>query len=308
METKDVIIVGGGPAGLTSGLYLRRAGLQAILLEKLLCGGTPLNTERIENYPGFPEPVSGRELMERMRRQAEGSGLEINELKEVVRVSKEGGAFLVETGAGTWKALSVIVATGTVPKRLGIKGEAELIGMGVSFCATCDGPFFRGKEVAVVGGGDAALEEALYLSRIARKVYVIHRRERFRAQKVLEERARWMENIEFLLERLPLEIEGKGSVEAIVVEEKGSGRIEKIPVDGVFVYVGSKPDIGFLDGLVDTDEEGFIITDEALSTKTHGLFAAGDVRKKVLRQISTAVADGAIAAFAAQRYISGLRG
>lgn len=308
MEAKEAVVIGGGPAGLTAGLYLKRAGIETVLLERFLCGGTPLNSERIENYPGFPEPVSGKELMERMKVQAERFGLEIKELREVKRVSRDGDAFLVEAREITFKALTVIAATGTVPKRLGIKGEDRFIGMGISFCATCDGPFFVGKNVAVVGGGDAALEEALYLSRIAKKVYLIHRREKLRAQKILEERARMVQNIEFLLQRIPLEIEGENTVQAIVVEETGSGRRERVPVDGIFIYVGSRPDIGFLGELVETDGEGFIITDEELRTKTEGLFAAGDVRKKVLRQISTAISDGAVAAFSVEKYLRRMKG
>lgn len=307
-EFHEAIILGGGPAGLTAGIYLKRSGIDALLLEKLFCGGAPLTTERIENYPGFPEAIAGRELMERMKLQAERFGLMIKELEEVKAVTKVEREFLVKTNKKTYKSLGVIVATGTVPKRLGIKGEEKFIGMGISFCATCDGPFFRDKRVAVVGGGDSAIEEALYLSKLAKEVYIIHRRERFRAQKILEERAKESKNIRFLLKRIPVEIEGEERIEGIILEDVESKRKERLEVDGVFVYIGSRPEISFLSDLVETDENGFIKTDGELSTKTKGLFAAGDVRTKSLRQIATAISDGAIAASSLVRYIDEIRG
>lgn len=303
----DALIVGGGPAGLTSGIYLVREQIKTILLEKMVAGGAPLNTQRIENYPGFPDPISGRELMERFVSQAKAHGLEVIEFGEVKKVEKNGDIFTVKTENETYEAHGVIIATGTNPLKLGIPGEEEYIGRGVSFCATCDGPLFKNGVVAVVGGGDSAFEEALFLSNFASKVYIVHRRETFRAQKILQERASNNEKISFLINKRPVEIKGEKYLRELVLEDVRTKEKESIKVDGVFVYVGSRPDTSFLGELVQRDENGFVITDEDLSTKTEGLYAAGDVRKKTLRQISTAVGDGAQAAKSLYRYLFEMR-
>lgn len=299
----EAVIIGGGPAGLTAGIYLIRGGIDTLLLEKALTGGTPVNTERVENYPGFPDGIPGRQLMERFTTHAERCGLKIKEFSEVLEVSFQGNTFLTTTTSGQFESTAIIIATGTEPKKMNIPGEKEFLGMGISYCATCDGAFFRNMDVAVIGGGDAAIEESLSLAKIVRRVYVIHRRDKLRSQKILKERAFKNDRIEFLWNKRPVEIGGSGQVEYIIVEDTVTGERLKMNVSGVFVYIGSSPNTSFLGNLVNRDEAGFILTDENLCTKTKGLFAAGDARKKTLRQIATAVGDGAIAAVNLERYI-----
>jgi thioredoxin reductase (NADPH) len=302
-EYHEAIIIGGGPAGLTAGLYLMRAGIDALLLEKALPGGTPLNTGRIENYPGFPEGISGRELMDRNVNHAKAFGLHIKEFANVEALSFEGERFIIKTSEGLFESIGVIVATGTESMKMNIPGERELAGRGISYCATCDGLFFRNLDVAVIGGGDSALEEALSLANIVKKVYIVHRRDTLRAQKILQERAFKNDKIEFLWNKRLVEIAGKDQVEAIIIEDTQNGQQTRVAVSGVFIYVGLMPNTTFLGDLVQKDNAGFIITDENLATKTEGLFIAGDVRKKTLRQITTAVGDGALAAVNLEKYI-----
>ncbi len=304
----EAIIIGGGPAGLTAGLYLKRAGIEAVLLERILPGGAPLNTWRVENYPGFPEGISGKELMDRFTAHARAFDLPVREFTEAAGLSLEGGRFNIRVNDGELTASGVIVASGTEPVRMGIPGENELIGRGISFCATCDGMFFRDLDVAVIGGGDSAIEEALSLANIVRKVYVVHRRDALRAQKILQDRALGNPKMEFLWNKRPVEVTGKDQVERLVLEDTKTGERDALPVSGVFVYVGYRPNTEFLGDLVERDETGFIITDEELATRTTGLYAAGDVRKKTLRQISTAVGDGALAAVNLERYLLGSKG
>ncbi len=302
-EYHEAIIIGGGPAGLTAGIYLMRAGIDALLLEKMIPGGTPMNTERVENYPGFPEGISGRDLMNRFTEHARQCGLMIQEFSEVEDIYRESGKFMIKTTNRTYTSVGMVLATGTEPAKMGIPGEKELLGRGISYCATCDGAFFRNLDVAVIGGGDAAIEEGLSLANIVRKVYVIHRRDALRAQKIVQDRAFRNSKMEFLWNKKPLEIKGKDQVENIVIEDLKTGEHSEVKVDGVFVYVGANPKTAFLKDLVDRDTAGFILTDETLSARTKGLFVAGDVRKKTLRQISTAVGDGALAAVSLERYI-----
>lgn len=302
-EHYEALIIGAGPAGLTAGLYLMRAGVKTLLCEKILPGGAPLNTERIENYPGFPEGISGRELMERFAAQAKAFGLPIREFSEVQKVRHAEGTFGVAVNDAEITAKGLIVASGSEPVRMGIPGENELIGRGISYCATCDGMFFRDLEVAVIGGGDSAIEEALSLANIVRKVYVVHRRDSLRAQKILQERAFNNPRMEFLWNRRPVEVVGKAGVEGLVLEDTVTGRRDEVAVSGVFVYVGYRPNTAFIDEYAERDPSGYIITDDRCATRTPGLYAAGDVRKKPLRQISTAVGDGAIAAVSLERYI-----
>ncbi|MCX7966294.1 MAG: thioredoxin-disulfide reductase [Syntrophorhabdaceae bacterium] len=303
----EAIVIGGGPAGLTAGLYLMRAGIDTLLLEKAITGGAAINTYHIENYPGFPEGISGKELMDRFSAHAKSFGLKIEEFANVEKVSLKNDIFTIKSEKNTYEAKGIIVATGTQPVKLGIPGEDRFIGRGVSFCATCDGMFFRNLDVAVIGGGDAAIEEGLSLTNIVKKVYIIHRRDKLRAQKILQERAFKNPKIEFLFNKRPIEFAGKDQIEYVVLEDVRDSSKIKLIVDGVFVYAGSTPDTSFLGELIDKDEKGFIITDENLATKTKGLFAAGDVRKKRLRQVSTAVGDGALAAYELERYLLELK-
>jgi len=306
-EYHEAIVIGGGPAGLTAGLYLMRAGIDTLLLERALPGGTPLKTDHIENYPGFPEGISGRELMDRILNHAKAVGLPIKEFAAVEGLSFKNDRFFLATSDGAYESEGVVVATGTEPMKMGIPGENELLGRGISYCATCDGMFFKGLTVAVIGGGDAAVEEGLALANIAGKVLIIHRRDALRAQKILQERAFRNDKIEFLWNKRPIEIGGKNQAEYVIVEDTKSGEQVRVDVNGVFIYIGSVPNTAFLGELVDRDEAEFIVTDENLSTKTGGLFVAGDARRKTLRQISTAVGDGALAAVGLEKYILGKR-
>jgi len=303
-DSYEAVVVGGGPAGLTAGIYLMRAGIKALLLEKQILGGTPLNTEHIENYPGFPDGVSGAELMGRMAEQARKLGLPIKEFSEVGEVRCEEGVFSIRTDKDSYRSLGLILAMGTEPAKLNIPGEDLFVGRGVSYCATCDGMFFRNMEVAVVGGGDSALSEALTLANIASKVFVVHRRDQFRAQRILQDRAERNGRIEFLLTKVPLRINGQDQVESLTLRDTRTEAESVVPVSGVFFYVGSHPGTGWVGDLADIDGSGFIVTDaSSLATRTEGLFAAGDVRKKSLRQISTAVGDGALAAVNLEKYV-----
>ena len=302
-EFHEAIIIGAGPAGLTAGIYLMRAGVESVLIEKGVMGGTPMNYEHVENYPGFPGGISSPELMQKMAEQAKRFGLPIKEFIEVEEVNSEGDRFIIKAGADSMESLGVIVCTGTVSVKMGIPGEEEFVGRGISYCATCDGAFFRNLDVAVIGGGDAAIQEGLALTNIVRKVYVIHRRDQLRAQKIIQDRAFKNDKMEFLWNKVPVEIEGKDQVESILIEDTKTHERSRVKVDGVFVYVGARPNTQFLGNLVERDGAGFIVTDENLATKTAGLYVAGDARKKPLRQITTAVGDGALAAVSLEHYI-----
>jgi thioredoxin reductase (NADPH) len=302
-ELHEAVIIGGGPGGLTAGIYLMRAGIDAVLLEKQMTGGAPLTTEHIENYPGFPEGITGRELMERMIDQAKRLGLVIKEFSAVKKVTKKEEKFIIETPSSVFEAKAVIMAMGTDPVKLGIPGEDRLVGKGISYCATCDAMFFQDLDVAVIGGGDAAIEEGLTLANMARRVYIVHRRKELRAQKILQDRAFKNERMEFVWNSVPIEIRGENQVESLLVKNVQSGELSELKVDGVFLYVGSQPDTKFLGDLVERDGAGFIISSNELTARTKGLFAVGDVRKKSLRQITTAVGDGALAAVNLEKFI-----
>ncbi|GAV22999.1 thioredoxin-disulfide reductase [Carboxydothermus pertinax] len=301
METRELVIIGGGPAGLAAAIYGARAALNPLILERGVPGGQAATTEWIENYPGFEDGIGGFELMVHMQRQAEKFGAEFKNA-DVMSIKKENGIFNLATTIGDINAKTIIVATGAEPKELNVPGEKEFRGRGVSYCATCDGNFFRGKTVAVVGGGDSALEEAIYLTKLVEKVYLIHRREGFRAAKVIQERAKANPKIEFVLNTVVEEIAGERKVEKVVVKNVKTGEKSEIPIDGVFIYVGLKPNTAFLEGLLEL-ENGYIKTDDKMATAIPGLFAAGDVRVKDLRQVVTAVADGAQAAVSAEKYL-----
>ena len=299
---EDLIIIGAGPAGLTAGLYAARSRLKTLLLERLSPGGQVLLTDSVENYPGFPEGISGFELMDRMRSQAERFGLSI-ESQEVIRLNITRNKKEVITDKGTLEARSLILTMGATPRKLNIEGEVSLTGKGVSYCATCDGPFYRDREVAVIGGGDTAVEEALYLTRFASRVHLIHRRDALRATRLLQERAFAQKKIAFAWDSIPTRIVGDAGVTEIELKNVKSGDLSRLTVDGVFIFIGYDPNNDLVKGLLDLDGVGFIVTDNDMQTSVPGVFAAGDIRSKLLRQISTAVGEGATAAFAAERYL-----
>jgi thioredoxin reductase (NADPH) len=303
MDDYHVIIIGGGAAGLTAGLYASRAHLKTVLLESMIPSGQAYMAERIENYPGFPDGIAGRELIERFTQQAVRFGLEIQQFTAVDKVEVAGEKKVVHAAEKRFSASAIIIATGARWNSLGIPREEEFIGKGISYCATCDGAFFKDQEVAVIGGGDTALEDALYLSRLARKVYVIHRRDQLRAQKILQRKALEEPAIEFVWSTIVKEIKGEEAVKTLLLENLKEAKQRELAVSGVFIAVGQRPNTDLVRGLVELDEKGYIITDQDCTTSVAGIFAAGDVRQKGLRQITTAVGDGALAAVAAERYI-----
>ncbi|MEA2038918.1 MAG: thioredoxin-disulfide reductase [Thermodesulfobacteriota bacterium] len=300
---EDMVIIGGGPAGLTAGIYAARARLEVVLLEKLVAGGQIMTTDQVENYPGFPEGISGFELADRMKRQAEKFGLKIQD-KDVSRLELSPERKLVVTENETFETRTLILTTGATPQRLEIEGESLLTGRGVSYCATCDGPFFKDQEVAVIGGGDTAVEEALFLTRFAGKVYLIHRRDELRATKLLQERALAEEKISFIWDTVPTRIAGETGVEGLDLMNVKSGETTYLPINGVFVFVGYIPNSDLVRGQVNLDDRGFVITGNDMETSIPGVFAAGDIRSKLLCQVSTAVGEGATASFAAEKYLA----
>jgi len=302
----EAIIIGGGPAGLTAGLYLSRARIKTALIESALCGGQMWYSELVENYPGIPEGIEGNKLSDLFKQQAVKFGLKIIE-DEVVRVVP--GACVETAGGKKYEAIGIIIATGAGQKKLGVPGEKELTGRGVSYCATCDGPLFRDKEVVVVGGGDTAVQEAVFLTKFCKKVYLVHRRDRLRATKIIQERALSLKDkLEPVWNGTVKEIKGSSRVETVVIEDVKKKTKSEIRCDGVFIFAGVLPNTGFLNGVVDTDKQGYIITDEDMKTSVDGIYACGDARGKLLRQIVTACGEGATAAFACQHYIEAQKG
>ena len=296
----DVLIIGGGPAGLAAALYAGRAQLKGLLLEKLSPGGQVLVTDFVENYPGFPDGITGFELVDKMAQQAKKFGIEIKN-GEVSKIKTDGDGFVVILSNGERiETKTVIVATGATHRNLGVKGERELTGKGVSYCATCDGPFFRDQEVAVVGGGDSAIQEAIFLTKFAKKIYVIHRRDELRAVKILQKRAFSNPKIEFIWDSVVEEILGENQVEGVRIRHVKTETISNLSVQGVFIFIGIEPNTSLVKGLIKLDDRNFIKTDEWMRTSLKGIYAAGDCRSKPLLQIVTAVAEGATAAFAVQ--------
>ncbi|MGC8716794.1 MAG: thioredoxin-disulfide reductase [bacterium] len=306
MERSDLVIIGGGPAGLTAAIYTSRALIETLVIEKMLPGGTPVLTTFIENYPGFPEGISGPDFAERLEAQAERFGTKIISSRPVTRIIKDEDGFQIETEDGVFLAKAVIVATGTSPRELNVPGEKEFTGRGVSYCAVCDGAFYRDKVVAVVGGGDSAIDEAIYLTRFTSKVYVIHRRAQLRAEKILQERAFSNPKINFIWDTIVKEIRGDKKVEKIKLSNVKTQEETELEVEGIFIYIGSIPNSSIVKGLVQLDENGYVITDTMMRTNVPGIFAAGDVRNTAFRQLATAVGDGAIAANSAERYLGEL--
>ncbi len=301
--THDVIIIGAGPAGMTAGIYCARAGLRTLILERAFPGGQVVKTGVIENYPGFPQGITGLDLAGLMQQQAAKFGAEVRILN-VKALHPDAGMVRVESAGSELTARTVIVATGSEPKLLDVPGEARLYGRGVSTCAVCDGALFKGKTVAVVGGGDAALGEALYLSNLCAKVFVLHRRNQFRAAKVLQERVLGRSNIETVWNAVVQEVIGENRVEGIEVMDMKSRTCRRVVIDGLFVYVGARPNTEFLKDVVTLDEHGYVVTDRTMKTSQPRILAAGDCLQKSLRQVSTAVGDGALAASTAERILA----
>lgn len=299
----DIIIIGGGPAGLSAGLYAARSKAKTLILEKGKWGGQAATTEELENYPGSIEQPTGPEITARMKRQAEEFGAE-TKVEAVVKMELDGEIKKVVTENAEYRSRTIIVATGAKPRLLGCPGEMEFRGKGVSYCATCDADFFTDLRVAVAGGGDSAVQEAIYLTKFAETVTLIHRRDELRAARSLQDKAFANEKMSFVWDSVIEEIKGDGIVEKVVVKNKKTGEVSEIETDGVFVFVGYDPVSDLVKNLLETDGKGYVITDDEMRTSVEGVFAAGDIRKKLLRQVVTAAADGAIAAVKAEHYIA----
>ncbi len=298
----DVIIIGGGPAGYTAALYAARAGLDTLIIEKMAPGGQMTLTGDIDNYPGFDEGIDGFTLGMKMQQGAEKFGAK-TEYTEIISVDFSEKIKHVTTYDGTRHAKAIIIAAGAHPKKLGIPDEEELTGMGVHYCAHCDGRFYKGKTVAVIGGGNSAVADALYLARLAKKVYLVHRRDTLRAEKIYQKPLSEAENVEFVFNSTVSSIINDNGVKGIVVSSN-DGKVKEIECDGIFVSIGRQPSTGFLGNEIELDSNGYIIADETTKTNIDGVFAAGDIRTKALRQVITAAADGAVAAHYAEEYIS----
>jgi thioredoxin reductase (NADPH) len=297
----DLIIVGGGPAGLTAAIYAVRAGLNIAVFEKIGVGGQLLLTESVENYPGF-SMISGPDLMEKFENHAQNLGVSIT-YEEVIEIKSKGKGHTVITDGGEYETVSVIIASGSMPRKLGVEGEDKLIGRGVSYCAVCDGPFFREKEVVVVGGGDAAVKESIYLTKLVKKVTIVHRRDKLRAVKILQDQAFSNPKINFIWDHVADRIEGEDKLEGITIKNvKSPNKKKTINAGGVFVYIGHLPNTGYINA--DKTDDGLIITTSPmLETSIRGVFVAGDCRDTNLRQIATCVGDGALATYSANDYV-----
>lgn len=297
----DVIIIGAGPAGMTSSIYASRANLDVLMVEKKYPGGQMLSTAEIENYTGY-ENITGPDLSEKMFEHSKKFGTDFV-FGEIKKVKIENNIKILEISGKTYKAKSIIIATGTQARLLGIEGEKEFTSKGVSYCAVCDGAFFKGKNVVVIGGGDSAIEESLYLANLVNKVTVVHRRDELRAQKILQDRAFKKKNIEFCWDSIPVKINGEKKVTGIEVKNVKTNEIKKIEAEGIFIYIGMIPQTEVFKDLNILDEKGYVIADENMLTSVEGVFVAGDVRQKEIRQVVTATSDGAVAAQSAYKYI-----
>ncbi|MGD2064869.1 MAG: thioredoxin-disulfide reductase [Dehalococcoidia bacterium] len=301
MTQYEVIIIGGGPAGLTAGLYTSRAGLKSLLLERGIVGGQIINATKVENYPGFPQGISGAELGALMQQQAVKHGLQVM-TAEVTGIAPQ-QPYSISTTEGNFEAKAVIIASGSEYRKLGVSGEERLTGHGVSYCATCDGFFFRDREVAVIGGGDTAITDALELTRHVKKVYVIHRRDELRAGQVLQQRAFAEPKLQFVWSTVVERLVGDKILEEIKLRNVKTGQLSILKVAGIFVAVGLTPNSRSFVNIVDLDDTGYIVTDETMAASTPGIFAAGDIRKNSPRQIGAAVGDGVTAAVSAFKYV-----
>ena len=299
----DMVIIGGGPGGYTAALYAARAGLSVVVLEKLSAGGQMALSHQIDNYPGFPDGIDGFTLGEQMQQGAERFGAE-TELAEVYSLDLKADPKVIDTSEGIFYGRTVVYAAGAGPRNLGIPGEQEMIGRGIHYCAACDGMFHRGKTVAIVGGGNSAVAEALILSRIAKKVILIHRRDSLRAEKIYHAQLEKAPNVEFRWDSTVEELLGEEKLSSIRIRNLKSGEVTEEPVDGLFVSIGRKPNTDLLAGQLELDSAGYIVADESTRTGVPGVFAVGDIRTKALRQIVTAAADGAVAVHYAEEYLA----
>lgn len=302
----DVVILGGGPAGFSAGIYTARGNVSTAILDVSMLGGQPSNYLELENYPAFMK-IGGFELMEKFEEHADMFGVQKFPMQEIEFIDLVSSPKIIRTKEVEFRTKSVIIATGAKPMKLGVKGEEEFIGRGVSYCAVCDGAFYKDKVVAIVGGGNSAVEEAIYLTKFASKVYIIHRRDELRADKIIQDRAAKNEKIEFVLNSVVCEIQGQDLVNNLILKNTKTDEMFNLAVDGVFPYIGITPNVENISGQITQDKAGFIITDETMKTSIDGVFAIGDVRNTPLRQVITAASDGAIAGVYAVKYIESLK-
>lgn len=302
----DVVILGGGPAGFSAGIYTARGNVSTAILDVSMLGGQPSNYLELENYPAFMK-IGGFELMEKFEEHADMFGVQKFPMQEIEFIDLVSSPKIIRTKEVEFRTKSVIIATGAKPMKLGVKGEEEFVGRGVSYCAVCDGAFYKDKVVAVVGGGNSAVEEAIYLTNFASKVYIIHRRDELRADKIIQDRAAKNEKIEFVLNSVVCEIQGHDLVNNLILKNTKTDEMFNLAVDGVFPYIGITPNVENISGQITQDKAGFIITDETMKTSIDGVFAIGDVRNTPLRQVITAASDGAIAGVYAVKYIESLK-
>ena len=305
MRKYDVIIIGGGGAGLTAALYTSRAKLSTLLLEKLVPGGQIALTDMVENYPGFPEGITGGEISQRMEEQAKRYGTEVG-YQEVKSIEKKGNGLEIKTGSENYSTQAVILAAGASFRTLGVSREKELTGRGVSYCATCDGAFFKNKEIVVIGGGDSAMQEGIFLTRFADQVTVIHRRDRLRASPILQERAQKNSKMHFIWDTVVDKIEGDKKVENVVLKNIKNNQTQSFKTDGVFIFIGHEPNTYFVKDFVKLDDKGYVVTDSSLRTSVPGVFAAGEIRAGAVKQLVSACGEGCEAALAAQSYLENL--
>lgn len=302
----DVVILGGGPAGFSAGIYTARGNVSTAILDVSMLGGQPSNYLELENYPAFMK-IGGFELMEKFEEHADMFGVQKFPMQEIEFIDLVSSPKIIKTKEIEFRTKSVIIATGAKPMKLGVKGEEEFVGRGVSYCAVCDGAFYKDKVVAIVGGGNSAVEEAIYLTKFASKVYIIHRRDELRADKIIQDRAAKNEKIEFVLNSVVCEIQGQDLVNNLILKNTKTDEMFNLAVDGVFPYIGITPNVENISGQITQDKAGFIITNETMKTSIDGVFAIGDVRKTPLRQVITAASDGAIAGVYAVKYIESLK-
>lgn len=302
----DTIILGGGPAGFSAGLYAARGAASTAIIDINMLGGQPSNYLELENYPAMMK-IGGFDLMEKFEEHADMFGVQKFPMQEIEEINLISNPKVIKTKDGEFYAKSVIIATGASPMKLGVKGELEFIGRGVSYCAVCDGSFYQDKVVAVVGGGNSAVEEGMYLTKFASKVYLIHRRNELRADKIIQQRAFNNDKMEFVWDSVVEEIEGEDCVKDVVIKNVKTGEISKLNIDGIFPYIGMNPNVDGFNGQIEQDARGFIITDNTMKTSVDGVYAVGDVRNTPLRQVITAAADGAVGAVYALKYIETLQ-